>query len=272
MANEATPYDTITLAIEDEIAIITLNRPERRNAISPDMVQELLAALEALESSPARVVIITGEGKAFCSGMDLEALRNLAAQSQERNLAETRRMAQLFRRLWSFPKPLIAAVNGAALAGGSGIAMVCDFTVASADAKFGFTEVRVGFIPALVSIYLGRQVGEKIARELLLTGRVFDAAEAQKIGLVARVVPARAVMEAAHELAATLLENSSGSMEATKRLLVKQEEAELDRRIELALAESIAIRSTPDFREGLAAFLQKRKPRWAAQESADKKP
>jgi methylglutaconyl-CoA hydratase len=158
---------------------------------------------------------------------------------------------------------LIAAVNGAALAGGCGIATLCDFTLAVPEATFGYTEVRVGFMPALVSMFLDRQVGEKLARDLFLTGRILDATEAQAIGLVTKVVPAERLLSAARELAATLIANSPGGVLATKRLLVRASEAEIDRRIELAVAESVAIRATPDFREGLAAFLEKRKPRWA---------
>lgn len=256
-------YNTIKVETDGALALITLNRPEKRNAISATMIAELLAALKEVESGSERVAIISGAGKAFCAGMDLDALKSLATQSPEQNLEDARRTAAFFRRLWSFPKPLIAAVNGAALAGGCGIATLCDFTLAVPEATFGYTEVRVGFIPALVSMFLERQVGEKVARDLFLTGGIFDAAEAKAIGLVTRVVPAERLMTAARELASTLMANSPGGVLATKRLLVRAAEAEIDRRIELAVAESVAIRSTPDFREGLAAFLEKRQPRWS---------
>jgi len=257
-------YTTIEIETDGTLALITLNRPEKRNAISASMIAELLAALDAVEAGGERVAILTGAGKAFCGGMDLDALKSLATQSPEENLADARRTARLFRRLWSFPKPLIAAVNGAALAGGCGIATLCDFTLAAPEAKFGYTEVRVGFIPALVSIFLERQVGEKLARDLLLTGRIIDAAEASRMGLVTKVVPAEQLLTSAHELAKTLFANSPGSLQATKRLLVRASEAKIEERIELAVAESVAVRSTPDFREGLAAFLEKREPRWAS--------
>src|ERR1700719_689202 len=256
-------YNTIKLECDGALALITLNRPEKRNVISATMIGELLTALNDVESGSERVAIVTGAGKAFCAGMDLDALKSLATQSPEQNLADARRTAGFFRHLWSFPKPLIAAVNGAALAGGWGIATLCDFTLAVPEAKFGYTEVRVGFIPALVSMFLERQVGEKRARDLFLTGRILDAAEAKAMGLVTSVVPAERLMTAARELASTLMANSPGSVLATKRLLVRASEAEIDRRIELAVAESVAIRSTPDFREGLAAFLEKRQPRWS---------
>jgi methylglutaconyl-CoA hydratase len=256
-------YNTLKLAVEGEVALLTLNRPEKRNALSPQLIEELLAALDAVEASSARVLILTGEGSAFCSGMDLEYLKGLAGQSPEQNLADARRTVRMFRRLWSYPKPLIAAVNGAALAGGCGIATLGDFTLASEGAKFGYTEVRVGFMPALISAFLQMQVGEKIARDLLLSGRVLTAAEAQALGLVTRVVPPAQLMPAAREQAATLLGSSPGALRATKRLLVHGAQTELIRRLELGVEESVAIRSTADFREGLAAFLEKRKPKWS---------
>ena len=256
-------YSTLKLVTEGDVALLTLNRPEKRNALSPQLIEELLAALDAVEAAPVRVLILTSEGPAFCSGMDLEYLKGLAGQSPEQNLADARRTVRMFRRLWSYPKPLIAAVNGPALAGGCGIATLGDFTLASEEAKFGYTEVRVGFMPALISAFLQLQVGEKVARDLLLSGRVFGAAEAQALGLVTKVVPAAQLLPAARELAATLIANSPGGMQATKRLLVHCSQAELIRRLELGVAESVAIRATADFREGLAAFLEKRKPKWS---------
>jgi methylglutaconyl-CoA hydratase len=258
-----TSYNHIKVDTDGTVAVITLNRPEKRNAISATMIAEVMAALTDVQSRSERVAIITGAGKAFCAGMDLDALKSLGTQSPEHNLADARRTAAFFRRLWSFPKPLIAAVNGAALAGGCGIATLCDFTLAVPEATFGYTEVRVGFVPALVSMFLERQVGEKLARDLFLTGRILDAAEAKAIGLVTRVVPGEQLLTAACELAGSLIANSPASVLATKSLLVRASEADIDRRIELAVAESVAIRSTPDFREGLAAFLEKREPRWS---------
>jgi methylglutaconyl-CoA hydratase len=178
------------------------------------------------------------------------------------NLEDARRTARLFRRIWSFPKPIIGAVNGAALAGGCGLATLCDFTVAVPEATFGYTEVRVGFVPAIVSVFLTRQIGEKRARDLLLTGRIVDAAEAHRLGLVTSIVPADSLMPAAQALASTLIANSPTSLQTTKRLLCDIALAELDRELELAVEESGHIRSTDDFREGLAAFLEKRSPKW----------
>lgn len=259
----AMPFETLTLDIAGQVATITLNRPERRNAISTQMIEELLAALDECDrAATVRVVIITGAGKAFCAGMDLEGLQALAGQSQEQNVEDSRRMARLFRRLYDYSKPLIAAVNGAAIAGGTGIATMCDFTLAVPDAKFGFTEVRIGFIPALVSVFLRRQIGEKGARGLLLTGRIFGAAEAQTLGLLTEIVPSEKLLDRARELAATLVANSPTSLARTKAHLSESARADLDREIELAIAANAAIRSTADFREGLSAFLEKRAAKW----------
>lgn len=256
---------SIIVKFDQPIATITLNRPEKRNAISPQMLSELFMALDRVEAGPARVAIISGEGPSFCSGMDLLYLSDIAHQTKAQNMTDARRIASLFRRLWSFSKPLIAAVHGPAMAGGCGVATLCDFTLASENATFGYTEVRVGFMPALVSLFLERQVGEKVARDLLLTGRVIDAHEAMRLGLVTRVVPADKLMSTAQELAASLIAYSPGSLTFTKRLLVRTSEAEIERGIELAIEESAAIRATADFREGLAAFLNKRKPQWTGQ-------
>jgi methylglutaconyl-CoA hydratase len=258
-------YNALKLSLEGATALLALNRPEKRNALSPELIEELLAALDAIEAEDAiRVLIVTGEGPAFCSGMDLEYLKGLAGQTDEQNRADAQRTTRMFRRLWSFPKPLIAAVNGAAMAGGCGIATLADFTLAAEEAKFGYTEVRVGFMPALISAFLQMQVGEKIARDLLLSGRIFGAAEAKTLGLVTQIVPAAQLLGTARELAASLAANSPGALRTTKRLLVKCSEDELSRRLQLGIDESVAIRKTADFREGLAAFLEKRKPKWTA--------
>jgi len=255
-------YSTLQLETDGAIATLTLNRPEKRNAISTLMIEELLAALDETESSSARVAILTGAGKAFCSGMDLEALASVAQQSSQQNLEDSRRMARMFRRLWSYPKPFIAAVNGPAIAGGCGMATLCDFTLAVPEAKFGYTEVRIGFLPALVSVFLTRQIGEKRARDLLLTGRIVDAAEAQELGLVTIIVPADKLMKSARELAEALLANSPASLLRAKRLLCNFAADQVDLELTRAIEENASIRATPDFKEGIASFLEKRKPNW----------
>ncbi len=256
-------FQTIELAIHDHVAHLTLNRPDKRNALSFQLLDELTWALDEVEKSAALLVILTGAGKAFCAGMDLEELKTLAGKSHTENVADSRKMAQIFRRLYEFPKPTIAAVNGAAIAGGTGLATMCDFTLAVPEAKFGYTEVRIGFVPAIVSSILVWQVGHKIARDLLLTGRIFDAAEAYRLGLVNAVVGADQLMNRALELAAQLMENSPTSLRLTKKLINGFISPQLDTQIEQAIEENAGIRQTADFREGVTSFLEKRKPRWS---------
>jgi methylglutaconyl-CoA hydratase len=255
-------YRTVQLEYDGRVATITLNRPERRNAISFDLIDDLLRALDDVAKSEAIILIVTGAGKAFCSGMDLDNLKSLLGRSAEQNLQDSQTMVQLFRSLYEFPKVTIAAVNGAAIAGGTGLALLCDFTLAVPEAKFGYTEVRIGFVPAIVSTFLLRQVGEKQARDLLLTGRLFDAEEATRMGLINEIVPAENLLARARELAALLMENSPSSLRATKQLLTDHARAEIETQIEAAVRENAAIRTTADFREGISSFLEKRKPVW----------
>jgi methylglutaconyl-CoA hydratase len=256
-------YTTLKLDYDAAIATITLDRPEKRNAISSQMIDDLLAALDDVEKNvAARVLIITGSGKAFCAGMDLDGLRSIAAQSPLENLKDSRQMAKMFHRIYAFSKPTIAAVNGAAIAGGCGIATLADFTLAVPEAKFGYTEVKIGFIPALVSVFLRRQIGDKQARDLLLTGRIVEATEAHRLGLVAEIVPGDKLATRAREVATSLLAASPTSIANTKRLLLQQDEVALQTDLERAIHANAEIRATPDFREGLASFLERRDPKW----------
>jgi methylglutaconyl-CoA hydratase len=258
-------YKTLLVAHDGNIATITLNRPDKRNAISYELIEELLAALDELANSSARVLILTGAGKAFCSGMDLDNLKALVGCSAEQSLKDSEIMARLFRALYEFPRPTIAAVNGAAVAGGCGLATLCDFTLAMPEAKFGYTEVRIGFVPAIVSTFLLRQLGEKHARDLLLTGRVIGAEEAHRVGLINEIVSEEKLIARARELAAQLMENSPASLVSTKRLLSHHARVQLDTQIQAAVQENAAIRATKDFREGISSFLEKRKPQWSGE-------
>lgn len=255
-------YRTVQVTYDGKVATLTLNRPDKRNAISFDLIDDLLRALDEIAKSDVVVVILTGAGKAFCSGMDLENLKALVGRTPEQNVQDSETMVRLFRAIYEFPKVTIAAVNGAAIAGGTGLALLCDFTLAVPEAKFGYTEVRIGFVPAIVSTFLLRQLPEKQARDLLLTGRLFEAEEALRLGLISEIVSGDKLMGRARELAAKLIENSAASLRATKRLLTQHAWAELDAQIDAAIRENAAIRSTADFREGISSFLEKRKPVW----------
>jgi methylglutaconyl-CoA hydratase len=255
-------YRTIIVADNGPVRTITLHRPERRNAMTPEMQTELIDAMADAVASRCRVLVFTGAGDAFCSGLDLSALQAAQGQCAAESGADAKRIARLFRDLYELPIPTIAAVHGAAIAGGTGLAMICDFTLATPAAKFGFTEVRIGFVPAIVSAFLAMQIGDKKSRDLLLTGRLFDAAEALRLGLVNEVTSPEDLAGRVQALAELLIANSPQALGATKRLMAAQNRAWLDAAIGEALEASVLARETADFREGLAAFLEKRKPAW----------
>ena len=257
-------YATILVTDDAAVRTITLNRPERRNAMTPEMQDELLQAFAEAAASGCRVVVLKGAGEAFCSGLDLSVLRAMNEKSADEHRADAERLARLFRVLYELPMPTIAAVHGAAIAGGTGLATICDFTLAVPAAKFGYTEVRIGFVPALVSAFLALQVGDKGARNLLLSGRLFDANEAYRLGLVSEVVAPGELSARVRTLAEMLVANSPESLAATRRLLALQHREWLDAAISAALEANALARETADFREGVSAFLEKRKPIWAA--------
>src|SRR5437763_1954849 len=256
-------FKTILLSDSGPVATITLNRPDKRNAISFELIDEFQRCLDRVKQSDSQVLIITGAGKAFSGGLDLENLKALTGRTHEQNLQDSRTMARLFRSIYDFPKPTIAAVNGPAIAGGCGIATMCDFTLAAQEAKFGYTEVRIGFVPAIVSTFLIWQVGEKHARDLLLTGRIIDALEAHRLGLVNEVLPQPDLLPRARARANEIMQNSPSSVRATKSLLLSYVKEALDRQVAQAVVDNARIRTTDDFREGIASFLEKRKPKWS---------
>jgi methylglutaconyl-CoA hydratase len=253
---------TLIVGEVDGVCRITLNRPERRNAMTPEMQVELIAAMEEATVSDCRVVVFAGAGEAFCAGLDLSALQQMNSKSAAEHTVDAERIARLFRTLYELPKPTIAVVQGAAIAGGTGLATMCDFTLAAPGAKFGYTEVRIGFVPAVVSAFLVLQIGEKQARDLLLTGRLFTSEEALRLGLVNEVVEAHALESRMLELVSVLKANSPEALAATKRLIGAQNKAWLDTALGAALTANAEARTTHDFREGVAAFLEKRKPVW----------
>ncbi len=259
-----TSYVHLLVSDDGPLRTITLNRPERRNAMTPEMQTELIAAMDEAATDDCRVVAFAGAGAAFCAGLDLSALQTMKDKGADAHREDAERIATMFRKLYELPKPTIAAVHGAAIAGGTGLATICDFTLAAPEAKFGYTEVRIGFVPAVVSAYLALQVGDKRARDLLLTGRIFGADEACRLGLVREVVEAEQLQARVRTLAHLVAANSPQSLAATKRLLANQNRAWLDQAIDRAMDANAASRATADFREGVAAFLEKRAPSWSS--------
>lgn len=260
-------YQTLEVSEEDSVIIARLNRPDRRNALSPLLIDELTALMDELSTRSSGVVILTGAGTAFCAGLDLEHLQSLTTQSPQQQLEDSERIARLFRTLYDLPLPTIAAVNGHAIAGGMGLATICDFTFAVPQAKFGYTEARIGFVPAIVSSFLVLQIGEKKTRDLLLTARLITADEAKTLGLVNEVIDGPELLTGAQRLAQRLLQNSPESLRATKRLLSSQAKERLDHELKTAIEWNAKARTTPDFHEGIASFLGKRTPLWPSRKS-----
>jgi methylglutaconyl-CoA hydratase len=256
--------NTIRIEHDERWAWVYLNRPDRRNALNAELLNELRTALTELESNAqVRVVIITGEGKAFCSGLDLEELRRMHQKSFEESLADSRRYADVLKQIYLYSKPVIAALNGPAIAGGCGLASVCDLVVAARSARLGYTEAKIGFVAAIVSYFLVRSVGEKTARDLLFTARHIEAEEACRLGLVNEVVEDTELLPRVRELSLQLCANSAQSIRASKALLARIVSPDLDEALAYACELNARSRSSADCIEGVAAFLEKRPPKWA---------
>jgi methylglutaconyl-CoA hydratase len=257
-----TNFENIVVRSANGVKTITLNRPDKRNALSPELMAELNQALIEATVCDCGVLVLTGAGSAFCAGLDLDQLQSLHARTPEEHRQDAENMAQVLRTLYDFPKPVIAAVNGPAIAGGMSLATIPDFTLATPEARFGFNEVRVGFVPAIASSFLLRQVGEKRTRELLLTGKKIKSEEAMAMGLVTEIVAKEELMKSALALAQALLLNSPQAMRATKMLLAKHNRKRLDEELEDAIAANAQQRSSDEFKEGVQAFLQRRRAVW----------
>lgn len=248
----------IKFETKDEIGILILNRPEKRNALHPELVKQMQAKLkEVAMNKSIKILIITGEGKAFCAGADLEYLNQLRGFSSLENEKDSRELAELFLMIYNFPKPVIAAVNGAAIAGGCGLASVCDIVVADeANSKFGYSEVKIGFIPAIVSVFLIRKVGEGTARHLLLSGEIINGKRAYEIGFVNYLYDN--VLAGALDVASKLKTNSSQSMELTKEMMKKVSGLSVEDAVEYCIGLNTFSRTTEDFKAGLNNFLTKK--------------
>ncbi len=255
--------NTIDIAQDGPVRVLTLDRPEVRNALSTELRLELRAALaEAVDDDGVRAVVLTGRGDAFCAGLDLRELEGTVTRSRSENHEDSTALAELFLAFIDCPKPVIAAVNGPAVAGGAGLVTACDVAFAARSARFGYTEARIGFVAALVSVMLVRQVGEKHARELLLGAGLVSAERAAAMGLVNEVVPDDAVLDRALGFARLVARNAPGSLAATKGLLRDVATLDLRAGFGAAIEVNVASRSGDELAEGVRAFLEKREPRW----------
>jgi len=248
---------TTALALHGGVLTVTLNRPEKRNALSSAVVEELHAALDRADlDAEVRVVVLRGAGKDFCAGADLDELLASAGRPPAENEASARRLGDVFVRIRRLPKPVVAVVQGRALAGGAGLATACDLVLLGSGAQLGYPEVQRGFVPAMVATLLRRLAGEKVALDLLLTGRVVGAEEARAIGLASRVVPDAGLEEAARALAEGLTRSSASALALTKQLFMGLDGTAFEEGIAQGARVNAVARQTPDFREAIARFLR----------------
>lgn len=254
----------VTYHVANRVATITLNRPEKRNALNDEVVhilRELLATAEADEN--VKVIVLAANGKAFCAGADLEYLQQLQKNTFDENLRDSRELMLLMQEIYTMQKVVIAQIEGDAIAGGCGLATVADLSYAVPAAKFGYTEVRIGFVPALVSVFLVRKIGEGRARELMLTGRLIGAEQAERYGMINAVVPAEEIKAHVQQVAESLCnEASTNSLKVTKQLVRTALDSTLTDALENAARLNAETRQHPDCKKGIGAFLDKLKPVW----------
>ena len=257
-------FSRLSCSIDQRICRISLSRPEKRNALDDLLVDELTRAfLDASKNSDVKVIILAGEGKAFCAGADLAYLQKLSTYDFNQNLEDSKKLMRLFHLIYTMRKPVIAEVNGAAIAGGCGLATACDIVVASEDSTFGYTEVSIGFIPAIVMTFLVRRIGEGRARDLALTGRILDAKEAHALGIVNEIVPHTGLGVRVREIAESLCVNgSASSMGLIKEMFSKMDGLNFSDLLEYAANMNAAMRMSEDGKKGMASFLKKEKPKW----------
>jgi methylglutaconyl-CoA hydratase len=250
--------------VADGVATVTMNRPGKRNALNDALVGALDDALaRAAAEASVRVVVLAGAGRAFSAGADLAALEALQKATPLENLSDSSRLAGLFERIYLHPKPVIAKVHGHAIAGGCGLAAVCDFSIAAEGVKMGFTEVRIGFVPAIVMVFTLRKLGERAARDLLLRGRLISSERAAEIGLITRAVPPERLDDAVADLAHEIATETSGSAVAlTKQMLAHVPGMGLREALAYARQMNAFARGTEDCRAGIEAFLSRTDPPW----------
>jgi methylglutaconyl-CoA hydratase len=256
-------YGFLDVFFEQGLSKVLLNRPELHNAFNPQLIQELKACFQELaQDSKVRAVILTGAGKSFCAGADLHWMKEMNRFTEEENREDSRQMAHLFQQLQNFPKPLIGQINGAALGGGVGLVSVCDLVLAQEKATFGFSEVQLGLIPAVISPYILKKIGFSQARRLMLTGERFSAQKAQEIGLVHEVCPPEKLELQTLHLAKRFLENGPQALAQAKFLLntLSSSGKEEDFIQEFTSRLIAELRISPEGQEGIQALFDKRKP------------
>jgi methylglutaconyl-CoA hydratase len=250
--------------VKDRVGYITLNRPEKRNALSFQVVQELKEAFtEAEHDDNAKVIVLQARGDAFCAGADLAYLQQMQTFSYEDNLSDSNHLKSVYYQIYTMKKVVIASIQGHALAGGCGLATVCDFVFSVPEAKFGYTEVKIGFVPAIVMVFLIRKIGEGKAKELLMTGDLIKAEEAIYYGIVNKIVSREKLHDHVKAFALHLTSQNSGiSMMLTKQMISQVQSMNLESALSFAAQMNANARGSEDCKKGIAAFLNKEKINW----------
>ena len=255
--------ETVRVAVSGRVARVTLARPDIRNAFNEVMIRELREVFAAIEDdSEVRVVVLTGAGQAFCAGADLHWMGRVLQYSYEENYEDSLRLAHLMREIYELPRPVVGRINGPAIGGGTGLVAVCDIVVAADSAVFSFSEVKIGLVPACISPYVIRRVGERYAREYFMTGERLTAQKARECGLVNHIVPAAGLDAEVEEHVQSLISSGPEALAASKRLVREVSEMTLDQAGPYTADTIARLRMSAEGQEGMSAFLERRKPRW----------
>ena len=257
-------YSTLLYKIKDKVLQITLNRPEKRNALNADMIKELRDIFLYFEDNNDIIgVSVTGAGAAFCAGADLSYLQSLIGKSYDENLKDSINLKEMYWTIYNFPKPTVGLINGPAIAGGCGLMTVLDIAIASKNAKFGYPEVKIGFVASIVSVFLIQIIGLSKARKLLYTGEIIEAHTAEKIGLIHSIVEDGELEQSSDDIFSIIRKNSPQAIKQTKKLLADHQGDMIKEMLEQACRYNAESRLTNDFKEGLQSFFEKREPDWA---------
>jgi len=254
----------VDYSVKDRIGFITLNRPDKRNALSFELIAELKNAFDQANiDKRVKVIVLKANGETFCAGADLDSLQKLQNFSKEENLKDSRHLKELFYKIYTLDKVVIAQVQGHALAGGCGLATVCDFVYATPDSKFGYTEVKIGFVPAIVMVFLIRKIGEQRAKHLLLSAELVSGESAIQFGLVSELVAREKLESRVIEFANKLIKNNSGeSMGLTKRMIGEVQSMKLEDALAYAAEKNAEARASDDCKKGVRAFLNREDLNW----------
>ncbi|QPH39896.1 enoyl-CoA hydratase/isomerase family protein [Pedobacter endophyticus] len=254
----------VLYSVADRVATITINRPEKRNALNPQLIEALTETfILASEDDAVKVVVLKANGDSFSAGADLAYLQQLQHNTFEENVTDSNNLKKLFTTIYYLPKIVIAQVEGHAIAGGCGLATVCDIIFATPESNFGYTEVKIGFVPAIVSCFLKQKVSETIASELLLTGKIFNAEQALQYNLINFVTNANEINQTVQDFALSLCKESSGnSLMITKQLITQTTNPLLEKSLETAVQINARVRESSDFKKGIESFLNKEKITW----------